>query len=85
MAPFYKQNLLLACEEYFLRTISGQGVDVYLMPVLQILHNGMSFSETSSVHVWNVFYNESLTDVENSIFSAKSELRTPNTLKMLFS
>ena len=39
MAPFYRQNLLLACEEYFLSTISGQGVDVYLMPVLQILHN----------------------------------------------
>ena len=39
MAPFYRQNLLLACEEYFLSTISGQGVDVYLMPVLQILNN----------------------------------------------
>ncbi len=47
MAPFYKQNLLLACEEYFLRTISGQGVDVYLMPVLQILHNQ---TKTGIVH-----------------------------------
>jgi len=47
MAPFYKQNLLLACEEYFLRTISGQGVDVYLMPVLQILNNQ---TKTGIVH-----------------------------------
>lgn len=39
MAPFYRQNLLLACEPYFLKTISGQGVDCYLMPVLQIIHN----------------------------------------------
>jgi hypothetical protein len=39
MAPFYRQNLLLVCEPYFLKTISGQGVDCYLMPVLQIIHN----------------------------------------------
>lgn len=39
MAPFYRQNLLLACEPYFSKTISGQGVDCFLMPVLQIIHN----------------------------------------------
>lgn len=39
MAPFYRQNLLIACEPYFSKTISGQGVDCFLMPVLQIIHN----------------------------------------------
>lgn len=47
MAPFYRQNLLLACENYFHKTISGQGVDVYLMPVLQIIHNQ---TKTGIVH-----------------------------------
>lgn len=47
MAPFYRQNLLMACEPYFLKTISGQGVDVYLMPVLQIIHNQ---TKTGIVH-----------------------------------
>jgi hypothetical protein len=47
MAPFYKQNLLLACENYFLQTISGQGVDCYLMPVLQKI-NGQN--KTAIVH-----------------------------------
>ena len=51
MAPFYRQNLLLACENYFLKTISGQGVDVYLMPVLQRIHNQ---TKTGIVHAVQV-------------------------------
>ena len=51
MAPFYRQNLLLACENYFLNTISGQGVDVYLMPVLQRIHNQ---TKTGIVHAVQV-------------------------------
>ncbi|MEI6586788.1 MAG: hypothetical protein WCL56_11920 [Sediminibacterium sp.] len=47
MAPFYRQNLLLACQKYFLKTISGQGVDCYLMPVLQKLNNQ---NKTGIVH-----------------------------------
>ncbi len=47
MAPFYKQNLLLACESFFLKTISGQGVDCYLMPVLQKIHHQ---NKTAIIH-----------------------------------
>lgn len=47
MAPFYRQNLLLACESYFHKTISGQGVDCFLMPVLQVLNNQ---TKTAIVH-----------------------------------
>lgn len=47
MAPFYRQNLLLACEDYFLQTISGQGVDCYLMPVLQRINGQI---KTAIVH-----------------------------------
>jgi hypothetical protein len=35
MAPFYKQELFVACKDYFLMTISGQGIDCFLMPVVQ--------------------------------------------------
>ena len=51
MAPFYRQNLLLACEKYFLKTISGQGVDVFLMPVLQILNNQTKTGIVHSVQI----------------------------------
>jgi hypothetical protein len=47
--------------------------------VLQILNNGMSFSATSSTHVWNVFYNESLSDVENSLTSTATQIHITNT------
>ena len=47
MAPFYRQNLLLACEPYFLKTISGQGIDCFLMPVLQKIHQQ---EKTAIVH-----------------------------------
>lgn len=47
MAPFYRQNLLVACASYFHKTISGQGVDCFLMPVLQILNNQ---NKTGIVH-----------------------------------
>ena len=47
MAPFYRQNLLMACEPYFNKTISGQGVDCFLMPVLQVLHQQ---TNTAIVH-----------------------------------
>ena len=35
MAPFYRQELFAACKDYFLMTISGQGIDCFLMPVIQ--------------------------------------------------
>ena len=46
---------------YFNLNADGSVVDDY---VLQVLNNGMSLGVTSSsVHVWNIFYDESLTDV----------------------
>ena len=35
----------------------------------QILFRGMNWGGTSSSHVWNVFYNESLSDINSSIIS----------------
>jgi hypothetical protein len=68
---------------YFNLNSDGSVVDDY---VLQILHNGMSFSATSSVHVWNVFYDESLSDpnllttgVTEFIFIAGTSTDSPPT------
>jgi hypothetical protein len=44
---------------YFNLGASGSVTDNY---TLQVLQNGMSFSATSSVHVWNIFYDEPLSD-----------------------
>lgn len=38
MAPFYKQELFNACAPYFKETISGQGIDCFLMPTIQVLY-----------------------------------------------
>lgn len=35
MAPFYRKELFDACSAYFLETISGQGIDCFLMPCIQ--------------------------------------------------
>jgi hypothetical protein len=46
---------------YFNLNADGSVVDDY---ILQVLNNGMPLGVTSSsVHVWNIFYDESLTDV----------------------
>jgi hypothetical protein len=47
MAPFYKQELFVACKDYFLMTISGQGIDCYLMPVIQKIQNK---TKTAVIH-----------------------------------
>ncbi len=47
MAPFYKYELFNACNDYFLQTISSQGLDCFMMPVLQKIH-GMT--NTGIVH-----------------------------------
>ena len=46
----------------------------------QILFRGMNWGGTSSCHVWNVFYNESLSDINSSIVSpANTVAWVPNT------
>lgn len=47
MAPFYKMELFNAAYPYFEFTISGQGVDVYLMPALQRI---LGLPKTAVVH-----------------------------------
>ena len=47
MAPFYKESLFKAAGPYFDETISGQGVDVYLMPCLQRIQG---LTKTAVVH-----------------------------------
>jgi len=39
MFPMYREKLYKAAGLYFNETITGQGIDVYLMPVLQVIHN----------------------------------------------
>jgi len=48
---------------YFNLTKNGSVIDNY---ALQVLNNGMSISGTSSLHVWNIFHNESLSDYTQS-------------------
>ena len=66
---------------YFNLTRNGSVIDNY---ALQVLNNGMSVSGTSSLHVWNIFHNESLSDYTQSntdptqvIFSASSNDTPP--------
>ncbi len=47
MAPFYKKELFEACGEYFNLSISSQGLDCFMMPVLQRIHN---MNNTAIVH-----------------------------------
>ena len=47
MAPFYKKELFEACGEYFNISISSQGLDCFMMPVLQRIHN---MNNTAVVH-----------------------------------
>lgn len=48
MAPFYKQDLFEACGDYYEKSISSQGIDCYLMPVMQRIHN---LNNTAIIHV----------------------------------
>jgi len=48
MAPFYKKDLFEACGEFYNLSISSQGLDCYMMPVLQRIHN---LNNTAIVHV----------------------------------
>jgi len=47
MAPFYEQFLFEACQPYFKYSISGQGIDCYIMPCIQKIHNKIN---TGVVH-----------------------------------
>ena len=47
MAPFYEQLLFEACQPYFKYSISGQGIDCYIMPCIQKIHNKIN---TGVVH-----------------------------------
>ena len=47
MAPFYEQLLFEACQPYFKYSISGQGIDCYIMPCIQKIHTKIN---TGVVH-----------------------------------
>jgi len=47
MAPFYEQILFEACQPYFKYSISGQGIDCYIMPCMQKKYNK---TKTGLVH-----------------------------------
>jgi len=47
MFPFYREKLFKAAGPYFNETITGQGMDVYMMPVLQVIHQ---MTNTAVVH-----------------------------------
>lgn len=48
MAPFYHIDLFNAASSYFPLVNSGQGIDKFLMPCLQIIHN---MNNTAIIHV----------------------------------
>lgn len=47
MFPFYREELFRAAGPYFNETITGQGMDVYMIPVLQVIHK---MTNTAVVH-----------------------------------
>ena len=47
MFPMYREKLFKAAGPYFNETITGQGIDAYLMPVIQVIYN---MKNTAVVH-----------------------------------
>lgn len=65
MAPFYEKEIFLSIGPYFKYSISGQGVDVYLVPTVQRL---LGKTNTAVIHAVQLKHARSLR-TDNRVFS----------------
>ena len=92
MFPMYREKLYKAAGPYFNETITGQGIDAYLMPVLQVIHN---MKNTAVVHAIQIkhcrpvqsggrTYSNGKTNVDNINHIRTRSLELIETNKSLF-
>jgi hypothetical protein len=80
MFPFYKETLYKAAGPYFNETITGQGIDVYLMPAMQVVHN---LNNTGVVHAIQVKHCRPVQSGEREYSNGKSNIEEINHIRSL--
>jgi hypothetical protein len=80
MFPFYKETLYKAAGPYFNETITGQGIDVYLMPAMQQLHG---LTSTAVVHAIQVKHCRPVQSGDRSYSNGKSNIEEINHIRQL--
>jgi hypothetical protein len=80
MFPFYKETLYKAAGPYFNETITGQGIDVYLMPAMQQVHG---LTSTAVVHAIQVKHCRPVQSGDRSYSNGKSNIEEINHIRQL--
>jgi len=80
MFPFYKETLYKAAGPYFNETITGQGIDVYLMPAMQQIHG---LTSTAVVHAIQVKHCRPVQSGDRSYSNGKSNIEEINHIRQL--
>lgn len=80
MFPFYKETLYKAAGFYFNETITGQGIDVYLMPAMQQIHG---LKNTAVVHAIQVKHCRPVQSGDRSYSNGKSNIEEINHIRSL--
>ena len=78
MFPMYRERLYKAAGPYFNETITGQGIDVYLMPVLQVIHN---MKNTAVVHASQIKHCRPVQSGDRSYSDGKSNFDNINHIR----
>jgi hypothetical protein len=78
MFPMYREKLYKAAGQYFNETITGQGIDVYLMPVLQVIHN---MKNTAVVHAIQIKHCRPVQSGDRSYSDGKSNFDNINHIR----
>ena len=78
MFPMYRERLYKAAGQYFNETITGQGIDVYLMPVLQVIHN---MKNTAVVHAIQIKHCRPVQSGDRSYSDGKSNFDNINHIR----
>ena len=78
MFPMYREKLYKAAGQYFNETITGQCIDVYLMPVLQVIHN---MKNTAVVHAIQIKHCRPVQSGDRSYSDGKSNFDNINHIR----
>ena len=79
MFPMYREKLYKAAGPYFNETITGQGIDVYLMPVLQVIHN---MKNTAVVHAIQIKHCRPVQSGDRAYSDGKSNFDNINHIRL---
>jgi hypothetical protein len=78
MFPFYREKLFRAAGPYFNETITGQGMDVYMIPVLQVIHQ---MTNTAVVHAIQIKHCRPVMSGERTYSNGKSNFDNINHIR----